>query len=122
MPLNFKAFYGWKSIKILLIVNFFVLNYWVINAYLYGLIVEAVLSVALNILFVSHEIKLPFLLFNKAHLCANGYHHSYSNVHCSISKNSEQIDIIKMTIKGSLFTVLYISMNYILKTSSFDHF
>ena len=63
---NSKAFLRLEIYKKLIAsVNFVVLYFLGIDAFLYGLIVQGILAVSLNIIFASREIKLPFFMFVK---------------------------------------------------------
>lgn len=120
---NSKAFLRLEIYKKLIaFVNFLVLCYFGINAFLYGLIVQGILGVSLNILFASQEIKLPFYLFAKPILTQMSIAIITVILTLFITQNLELIDIIMLIVKGSLFTLLYVLLNYIMKTSSFKYF
>lgn len=120
---NSKAFLRLEIYKKMIVtMNFLVLYIWGMHAYLYGLIVTAILGVTLNILFASREIKLPFLLFVKPILIQMGITIFVVLITQLITENLNQIDIIMLIIKGSIFTCVYILMNYFMKTSSFNYF
>ncbi len=120
---NSKAFLRLEIYKKMIVtINFLVLYVWGIYAYLYGLIVTAILGVTLNILFASREIKLPFLLFVKPIFVQMGISILAVFMTYSITENLDQINIIMLMIKGSIFTFVYILINYLMKTSSFIYF
>jgi len=120
---NSKAFLRLEIYKkIFVSINFIVLYYWGINVYLYGLIVESILGVALNILFASREIRLPFILFVKPIITQASIAIFSTASTYIITKDLELSNIIMLIIKGGLVTILYISINYILKTNSFTYF
>ena len=120
---NSKAFLRLEIYKkMIATINFFVLYYWGINAYLYGLLVTSVLGVSLNILFASREIKLPFFLFVKPILLQMGITIFAVVLTQLMTENLYQMDIIMLIIKGSIFTIIYILINYLMRTSSFNYF
>jgi len=119
---NSKAFLRLEIYKkFIASVNFAVLYYFGINAFLYGLIIQATLGVSLNILFASREIRLSFYLFVKPIITQMGIALVSVGLTTLIIQYTEQIDIIMLLLKGSLFTFLYIALNYLLKTSSFAY-
>lgn len=102
--------------------NLVILYFLGIDMYLYGLIVQTILALSLNILFVSREIALPFYTFSKPILVQMTLSVFSVVLTILITKNIESFDIIILFIKGSIFTFLYVTFNYILKTSSFGSF
>jgi O-antigen/teichoic acid export membrane protein len=120
---NSKAFLKLEIYKKLIAsVNFVVLYFWGIDAYLYGLIVQATLGVSLNILFASREIKLPFYSFAKPIVTQMGIAFLSVILTLFIIQHIELMSIIMLIIKGSIFTLLYVLLNYLMKTSSFEYF
>ena len=120
---NSKAFLRLEIYKkMILTVNFLVLYYWGIDAYLYGLIVASVLNLTLDIFFSSHEIKLSPLLFIKTILIQMLITILAVILTHYMTDNLEQIDIIMLIIKGSVFTFIYILINYLMRTDSFNYF
>jgi len=103
-------------------INLVVLYVWGIETYLYGLIVTSLLAVSLNILFASREIRLPFFLFVKPIVAQMGITIIAVITTVFITKNMDSLDIIMLIIKGSIFTLVYILLNYMLKTSSYHSF
>ncbi|MCK5537728.1 MAG: hypothetical protein KAI79_12950, partial [Bacteroidales bacterium] len=101
--------------------NLVALYIWGIDTYLYGLIVVAFFWVSLNILYASREIKLPFYLFAKPILVQMGITVIAVLLTMFIVQNIKLLDIIMLIIKGSLFTFLYIFLNYSVKTTSFNY-
>lgn len=120
---NSKAFLRLEIYKKLIAsANFVVLFYFGITAFLYGLIVQSILSISLNILFASREIKLSFYLFAKP---------IFVQISIAIiavistevmTQNIELMNIIMIVIKGSLFSFIYVFMNYMMKVNSFKYF
>jgi len=120
---NSKAFLRLEIYKkSLLSLNFVVLYLWGLEVYLYGLIATTLLGVVLNISFAAHEIKLPFFLFVKPIVTQIGITVFAVIVTLFITRNLEQLNIIMLIIKGSVFTLLYGLLNYFIKTSSYVHF
>lgn len=107
--------------KIILSVNLVVLYFFGIHAYLYGLIITSTLGVSLNILFASNEIKLPFMVFIKPIVVQASITVLAVVLTALFTVNIGSPDVIMLMIKGSIFTGLYVSMNYFFKTSSFDY-
>jgi len=120
---NSKAFLRLEIYKKLIAsVTFMVLYFWGINAFLYGLIIQAILGVSLNILFATKEIYLPFLSFVKPILVQMSISILSILISFFIIQNIVFMDIIMLIIKGFLFLLLYLLLNYILETSSFKYF
>lgn len=120
---NSKAFLRLEIYKkILVAINLIVLYYWGIKVYLYGIIIEAVLGVSLNIIFASKEIKLPFFAFARPIVVQMGIAVVTIFIIYYITKDLEFMYIVMILIKGSLFTILYVGCNYLLKTNSFTYF
>ena len=120
---NSKAFLRLEIYKkTIASINFVVLYFFGINAFLYGLVVQAVLGVSLNILFASREINLPFSQFAKPIFVQMSTTVIAVILTLSITQDIEFIDIIMIMIKGGAFTLLYFFLNFIIKTSSFEYF
>ena len=120
---NSKAFLRLEIYKKLIeSVNFVVLYFFGINAYLYAMVVQALIGVSLNILFASREIKLPFFIFAKPIITQMAIAVSAVLLTLEITQNIEQWDIIMLMIKGSIFVFIYVFLNYIIKTTSFEYF
>jgi len=103
-------------------VNFVVLYLWGIDAFLYGLIIVGLWDLFLNIFFASREIKLSFMTFAKPFVVQVGiaiFAVIFTNL---ITENLYQINIMMLVIKGSIFTFVYILINYLMKTGSFNYF
>ncbi len=120
---NSKLFLRLEIYKRLVsLANFMVLYFWGLDAFLYGLIVQAILGISLNILFASREIKLPFYLFVKPIIVQMCLAIIAVVLTLLITQNIEQVDIIMLIIKGSLFSLLYVLLNYMFKTTSYKYF
>ena len=99
-----------------------VLYFYGINAFLYSLIVLSVLGVSINILFASREIDLPFFQFARPILTQAGITFVTVVSTLLMTQNIELANIMMLIIKGGLFTIIYVLLNYILRTSSFQYF
>jgi len=108
--------------KLIASVSFVILYFWGINAFLYALLVQAMIAVSLNIIFASREINLSFFTFSKPILIQMGLAIISVVLTLLIVQNLELIDIIMLILKGSLFTFFYILLNFLIKTSSFEYF
>ncbi|GIU00479.1 lipopolysaccharide biosynthesis protein [Sulfurovum sp. TSL6] len=103
-------------------INFGVLYIWGMDAFLYGLIVVGLWDLFLNILFASREIKLSFIIFAKPFVVQASiaiFVVIFTNL---ITENLNQINIIMLMIKGSIFTFVYILINYLMNTGSYIYF
>lgn len=117
---NSKAFLRLEIYKkILQSINFYIGFLWGIEGFLYGLIVVSVLSVSLNILFASREIKLPFLVFVKPVIIQMMI--SFMTVHIVIFmiNGLEISNILLVLIKGSIFAIIYLLINILFRTNSY---
>ena len=120
---NSKAFLRLEIYtKVILSVNFIVLYLWGINPFLYGLVVIAFLNTFITILFVSREIKLPSLLLIKPIFIQIAISIIAVVLTIFLTQDIEQLNIIMFLIKGSIFVLFYILLNYLLHTSSFNYF
>jgi O-antigen/teichoic acid export membrane protein len=100
-------------------INFANAIYLGIDNYLIGLVLVTVISISLNILFVSKEIKLESIVFFKPIfiqiiLCS-------LSVYCTLNLTNifELGHLAGFFVKGSLFVVLFTALNLIFKTESF---
>ena len=119
---NSKAFLQLEIYKtVIASINLIVLYFWGIDAFLYGLVAEAIFSVSLNIIFASREIKLPFFSFAKPILTQAGIAIVSVILTIVLIRNIEFIDIIMLIIKGGLFTLIYILLNIVMQTSSLNY-
>jgi len=117
---NSKAFLRLEIYKrIIGIGNFVVLYFWGIEAYLYGLIVTSSLSLSLNILFASREIRLPFLIFINPLLMQMSIAMVAVIFTFLITENIIYGHILMFGIKIFLFSMIYIMINHVLKTKSY---
>jgi O-antigen/teichoic acid export membrane protein len=136
---NSKAFLRLEIYKkILMSINFFVLYFWGIDFYLYGLIITVILSVSLNIFFASREINVTFIRFavpiiDQAMIAAVAvgstlyllmlvqakselFFKLYSEL--SFLMQSEFL----LVGKGLFFTLMYFLLSWLLKTNAYRSF
>lgn len=106
---------------VIALLNFVILYIWGIDAFLYGLIVVGLWDLFLNIIFASREIKLSFMTFAKPFIVQASIAIFTVVLTNFITENLDKIDIIMLMIKGTIFTVVYILINYLMKTSSFNY-
>ena len=108
--------------KLIASVNLLVLYLWGIDVFLYGLVVQAILGVSLNIIFASREIDLPFFVFVKPIIIQISLTIVVVTLTVFITQNIEFNKIIMFIIKGSIFTFLYVISNFLMRISSFNYF
>jgi len=104
------------------LINFLVLYKWGIDAFLYGLVIVGLWDLFLNIFFASKEIKLSFMTFAKPFIVQVSIAAFAVIITQMLTGNMNFIHIVMLIIKGSIFTVIYIFINYFAKTSSFQYF
>lgn len=102
--------------------NFGVLYLWGIDAFLYGLIVVGLWDLFLNILFASREIKLSFMTFAKPFIVQSSIAILAVVLTNYITGYFDYIHIFMLIIKGSIFTFIYVFMNFVMKTASYNYF
>lgn len=120
---NSKAFLRLEIYKkIILSLNLSIGFIWGIYGYLYGLLIVYIISLYLNIIFVSKEIKLqqstlirPILIQAIITILSTVMVYSF-NLNFLFS------DIISLIVKSLEFMVLYIFFNHIFKVSSYQYF
>lgn len=117
---NSKAFLRLEIYKKLIsTVNFIILYYLGIHAFLYGLIVQAILGVGLNIQFASRELQLPFFRFANL-IIIQMLIALVSVVFIQFMMQGFSFtSIISFILETAIFSSLYIFFNVILKTTSF---
>lgn len=120
---NSKAFLRLEIYKkILLSINFYVGFLWGIEGYLYGLVIVAFLSVSLNIMFASQEIKLPFFVFLKPIIIQMAISFIVVWLVILFTEEIKIYGILILVMKSIIFTILYFIINKLLKTSSYGSF
>ena len=107
---------------VIALLNFVVLYMWGLDPFLYGLIVVGLWDLFLNILFASREINLPFMTFGKPFVVQVGIATLSVIFTQIIAEDLCQINIVMLMIEGSVFTFLYILINYLMRTSSYNYF
>jgi O-antigen/teichoic acid export membrane protein len=107
---------------IVALINFGVLYQWGIEAFLYGLIIVGLWDLFLNILFAAKEIRLSFMTFAKPFVVQVLIAVFSVLLSQMATASLQMVDILMLLLKGTLFTMLYILINYVLRTSSFDYF
>jgi O-antigen/teichoic acid export membrane protein len=107
---------------IVALINFGVLYQWGIAALLYGLIIVGLWDLFLNILFAAKEIRLSFMTFAKPFVVQVLIAVFSVLLSQMATASLQMVDILMLLLKGTLFTMLYILINYVLRTSSFDYF
>ncbi len=119
---NSKAFLRLEIYKkILLTVNLFVGFLWGIEGYLYGLAVAGALSVGLNILFASREIRLPFWVLAKPVVTQMAIAAAAVGI-VSLLPNENYGILLLFFVKSISFAVVYVVINRVLRTSSYEYF
>jgi len=102
-------------------VNLLVLYFFGIDIFLYGLIIQAVINNYFNILFAAREIKLGCMIFVKPIIIQVCIAITGVVLTTLMTSNMELTDIPMLMIKGSIFILLYILMNILFKTNSFQY-
>lgn len=102
-------------------VNFVNAIYNGVEMYLYGLIVVVVLSLAMNVYFVNKEINVGLKSLVRPILTQMGI--GLFAVFCTLGL-AEQLTsslLLGFFVKGSLFSLLFLSANFLMKTKSYFH-
>ena len=102
--------------------NFLVLYQYGVDAFLYGLVVVGLWDLFLNIFFASKEIKLSLMTFVKPFIVQVSIATLAVSITQMLTGNMYLMDIVMLIIKGSIFTMIYILVNYFARTSSFQNF
>lgn len=118
---NSKAFLRLEIMKkVVHSVNFINAIYFGLESYLYGLVFVSIVGISLNIMFAGNEIKLPAMSFYKPIvvqmvLCVSG-------VYCTLIVSSLfSLDyLVDFIVKGSLFVITFIGLNFVFKTKSLN--
>jgi O-antigen/teichoic acid export membrane protein len=120
---NSKTFFRLEIYKkILQSINLYIGFLWGVEGYLYGLVIVAILSVSLNILFASREIKLSFFVFLKPIIVQMAISFIVVWLVIIFTEEIEIYGILMLVMKSIIFTVLYFIINKLLKTSSYGSF
>ncbi len=105
--------------KVVAAINLIGLYFFGINIYLYGLIVQAIIGLGLNILYVSREIRLPFAIFLRPIVVQMSIAVCAVILTLSMVSCLEAVNIVMFMFKWVLFMAIYIGISYGLKTKSF---
>jgi len=108
--------------KLIMAINLAILYLWGIESFLYGLVIIAFLNTMIYISFSSREIKVPFWLFVKPIIIQMAITILAVIITILVTENLELSDIIMFFVKGSIFTILYVLINYRMKINSFKCF
>jgi O-antigen/teichoic acid export membrane protein len=120
---NSKAFLRLEIYKkIIVSINLLILYFAGIDAFLYGLIAQAIFTVTLNIIFASEEIQLRAIDFVKPIIVQVAIAAISVALVILATKNIDSISIITLVTKGILFTFLYFLLSYLLKTGPLAYF
>ncbi|WP_456323241.1 lipopolysaccharide biosynthesis protein [Hydrogenimonas sp.] len=107
--------------KIIQTINFYIGFLYGINGYLYGLVVVAFLSIGLNIWFASREILLPFTVFIFPILLQMVIAIFSSFFTFYILDSLDLSGIIAIIINGLLYSILFLLINWSIKTPSVEY-
>jgi len=120
---NSKAFLRLEIYKkLLLSFNFFILYFLGIKFYLYGVIVTSFFSLMINMLFVSNEIKLPFMFLLKPVFVQIIISFVATIFVIFIMDNIDFNGLFIMAIKLILFSTIYLFLNNLFKVNSYFYF
>jgi len=108
--------------KLISSISFVVLYYYGIDAFLISIVSLVVLSVSLNIIFATRELYLPFFLFAKPIVTQAVITIITVLLTLQVIKDLLLINILMLAVKGLVFSLLYIGVNHLFKTSSFQYF
>ncbi|RUM44160.1 MAG: hypothetical protein DSY46_06255 [Hydrogenimonas sp.] len=108
--------------KVIQTINLYVGFLYGIEGYLYGLIVVAFLSIALNIFYASREISLPFTQFLYPILMQMLLAGISTLIVIQTAGILQYSAILSIGVNGLLFTLLYLLTNWLLQTSSYRYF
>lgn len=119
---NSKAFLRLEIYKkILQSINLSMFFLWGIIGYLYGMLIVSILGVSLNIIFAAREIKLPFMAFARP-ILVQMVITVISVLSVILSTHSIELsNIVMILIKGILFSIVYVALNIVFKTRSYDY-
>jgi len=95
---------------------------WGIEGYLYGWLIVNIIEVTLNILFASRETKLDYLTFAKPILLQILITVSLAYIVIVATDQIETYAILLLLIKGIMYTMMYFTINMLLRTSPYEYF
>jgi len=95
---------------------------WGIDGYLYGLIIASAIAVYLNIVFASHEISLPRIVFIKPIFIQAILSLFSVLIVVYLTQKIESGLIVQFFVKGGLFAFCYLMINIFIKPQSYQNF
>ena len=107
--------------KIIQSINLYILYLYGIDVFLYGLIITSILATSLNIKFATNEIGLSFISVVKPILVSALITIAIVLLIISITDFINLNDFFMIVIKGGLFMILYIAINWIFRVKSFQY-
>jgi len=107
--------------KIIQTANFYILYAFGIEAFLYSLIVSSILGTSLNIYFATREINLPFFSIVRPVIVQAMIAVSIVVVIQFATSHLQLADFLIMLLKGLLFLLAYIHINWLFKVKSFEY-
>lgn len=105
--------------KIIQSINLYVLYLYGIDVFLYGLIITSILGTSLNIKFASNEIGLSFIRIVRPIVISAVITAIVIISILFITSFINLNDFFMIIIKGGLFMILYIAINWVFKIQSF---
>ncbi len=107
--------------KIIQSINLYILYLYGIDVFLYGLIITSILATSLNIKFATNEIGLSFISVVKPIFVSALITIVIVLLIISITDFINLNDFFMIVIKGGLFMILYIAINWIFRVKSFQY-
>ena len=107
--------------KIIQSVNLYILYLYGIDIFLYGLIITSILGTSLNIKFATNEIGLSFMSITRPIIISALITAIVTISTLFITSYINLNDFFMIIIKGGLFMVLYIAINWIFRVKSFEY-
>lgn len=107
--------------KIIQSINLYILYLYGIDIFLYGLIITSILGTLLNIKFATNEIGLSFMSIVRPIIISGVITAIVTISILFITSYINLNDFFMIIIKGGLFMVLYIAINWIFRVKSFEY-
>ena len=107
--------------KIIQSINLYILYLYGIDIFLYGVIITSILGTLLNIKFATNEIGLSFMTIVRPIIISATVTAIVTLSIVFISDYINLNDFLMIIIKGGLFMMLYISINWIFRVKSFQY-
>lgn len=105
--------------KLLHCVNFAVLFYLGLEAFLYGLVVVSIFATSLNIYYASSEIEIKFVRFSKPMIIQLTISVLSAYLTYSVHETLDLSYLVSFLTKGLMFTFLFLGLNFLFKTKSY---